>query len=68
MCKYCDVKPSSNVWDTDECGDMICNTKYEGCKIVKSDDDNFYIYLSGSYEDFSEPIKYCPFCGRKLNE
>ena len=29
---------------------------------------NFYIYLSGSYEDFSEPIKYCPFCGRKLNE
>lgn len=68
MCKYCDVKPSSNVWDKDEYGDMICNTKYEGCNIVKSDDGNFYIYLCGSYEDFSEPISFCPFCGRKLNE
>ena len=68
MCKYCDTKPSSNVWDTDECGEMICNTKYECCSIAKSDDGHFYIYLSGSYEDFSEPINYCPFCGRKLNK
>jgi len=68
MCKYCEVKPSCHEWDTNEYGDKICETNYEGCKIAKSDDGNFYIYLVGSYDDFSEPIKYCPFCGRKLNE
>jgi hypothetical protein len=66
MCKYCEVKPSCYDWDKNEYGDIICDTKYEGCKISKSDDGNFYIYLSGSYEDFSEPISFCPFCGRKL--
>lgn len=66
MCKYCEVKPSCHDWDKNEYGDIICETNYEGCKISKSDDGNFCIYLSGSYEDFSEPISFCPFCGRKL--
>ena len=66
MCKYCEVKSSCYDWDTNEYGDIICKTNYESCKISKSDDGNFYIYLSGSYEDFSEPISFCPFCGRKL--
>ena len=24
--------------------------------------------LSGSYEYFSDPIKYCPFCAKELEE
>lgn len=66
MCKYCDTDTFDNlsrVW----LGELICNTKYESCKIVL-DNDDYYIYLSGNYEDYSEPISYCPFCGRKLKE
>ena len=48
-------------------GELICNTDYESCKIVNENDD-YCFYLSGTYEDWSEPISYCPFCGRKLKE
>ena len=66
MCKYCET----NVWNN--CmqlwmGELICNTDYESCKIV-NDNDDYCFYLSGTYEDWSEPISYCPFCGRKLKE
>lgn len=67
MCKYCET----NTWDN--CmklwmGELICDTKYECCKIIQKDDDDYHIYLSGNYEDYSEPISYCPFCGRKLKK
>ena len=45
----------------------ICDGKYEYCKIVYNN-DKYYIVLRGSYEDYSEPISWCPFCGRKLKE
>lgn len=68
MCKYCEVK-SPFFECTNEYGDIICETNYGSCQIIKSKNDgSFYVYLCGPYEDFSEPIKYCPFCGRKLNE
>ena len=66
MCKYCETDTWNNFsqfW----MGEVICDTKYEECKIVHENDD-YYIYLVGSYEDYSEPISYCPFCGRKLKE
>lgn len=65
MCKYCETNTQDNLsqfW----MGELICDTKYESCKIVRKNDDH-YIYLSGSYEDYSELISYCPFCGKKLN-
>lgn len=43
----------------------ICDGKYQYCKIVYCN-DNYYIALRGSYETYSEPISWCPFCGRKL--
>ena len=73
MCKYCDIKNiqkcavyygNSTFGQADN---SIAETKYEDCRIAIYN-DRYVIYLSGSYEDFSEPIKYCPFCGRKLNE
>lgn len=66
MCKYCETDTWDNIskfW----MGEVICDNTYEDCKIVHTDDD-YYIYLIGSYEDYSEPISYCPFCGRKLKE
>ena len=66
MCKFCETDTWNhlyNIW----VGEVICDTIYEDCKIVRKDDD-YRIRLSGSYEDYSEPISYCPFCGRKLKE
>ena len=66
MCKYCETDTWNNISQF-LMGEVICDTKYEDCKIVHENDD-YYIYLVGSYEDYSEPISYCPFCGRKLKE
>lgn len=66
MCKYCETKTWDNIsqfW----MGELICETQYECCEIIYKDDD-YHISLSGSYEDYSDPILYCPFCGRKLKE
>ena len=66
MCKYCETDTWDNLlqfW----MGEVICDTIYEECKIVRKDDD-YHIRLTGSYEDYSDPISFCPFCGRKLKE
>ena len=42
--------------------------RYEDCVIQKMSDDTYCIYVVGRSEGWSDPIKYCPFCGRKLNE
>lgn len=66
MCKYCETDTWNNLsqfW----MGEAICDTKYEDCKIVHENDD-YYLYLEGSYEDYSDPISWCPFCGRKLKD
>jgi hypothetical protein len=66
MCKYCETDTWDNIsqfW----MGELICDTQYECCKIIHKNDD-YHIRLSGSYEDYSDPISYCPFCGRKLKE
>lgn len=43
----------------------ICDGKYERCEIVYNN-GKYYIRLTGSYETDSEPILWCPFCGRRL--
>ena len=43
----------------------ICDGKYEYCKIVYNN-GKYYIRLNSSYETYSEPISWCPFCGRRL--
>lgn len=39
--------------------------KYEACKIIKRG-ERHYIQLTGHYETLSDPISWCPFCGRRL--
>lgn len=61
MCKYCDVK--ENLMGA--MGTEIADTKYEACYISKYN-GVYRIRVAGGYEDYSEPISYCPFCGRNL--
>lgn len=64
MCKYCETVIYVDYMEFHK-GELVCETKYESCEIVRKD-DKYYIYLDGSYEDYSESISFCPFCGRKL--
>lgn len=72
MCKYCDM----NKYRINrgyfggmfyvESENNISETEHEFCRIVNKDGE-YKIRVAGTYEGFSEPINYCPFCGRKLN-
>lgn len=68
MCRYCEVIPSKYDWDKTKYGEELCGTKYECANIVQNKERNYYIRICGNYEDFSESISFCPFCGRKLKE
>lgn len=71
MCKYCDMGKyhinngyyGGMVYAESE--NDISETNYESCRIVNMN-GNYKIRVAGSYEGFSEPINYCPFCGKKL--
>lgn len=69
MCRYCNMIPDIHDWNetniTYSAEGDICDGKYEYCKIVYYN-GNYYIVLRGSYETYSEPISWCPFCGRRL--
>lgn len=71
MCRYCNMIPDIHDWNkpsiTYSAEEDICDGKYEYCKIVYNN-EKYYIILRGSYETYSEPIKYCPFCGKELNK
>jgi hypothetical protein len=62
MCKYCETLPNVNFCVS------IADTGFDNCAIMYDSNDVAYIGLS--YDDFvrSEPISYCPFCGRNLHE
>lgn len=68
MCQYCDLRKDTRPYagPTDMIGEDICDGKYEGCKIIERN-ERYYIQLTGSYETLSDPISWCPFCGRRLN-
>lgn len=67
MCKYCDLREDIHPYGehTDMRGEIICDGKYEACRIIESY-GRYFIQLTGSYETLSDPISWCPFCGRRL--
>ena len=73
MCKYCDISSKEflgkyyNDKNYGESETEIADTRHEGCKIVLYH-GNHVIVVRGNYEDFSEPINYCPFCGKEFNK
>ena len=65
MCKYCECKVDPFMGCR---GAIIVDTQYVDCRITKSDNNEYSIYACGDYDGWSEPISYCPFCGRNLKE
>lgn len=70
MCKYCDCKENPHLPSLGCRGaEIVPGAKYIGCQIEYSKSSGEYsIYVAGDNEDWSEPISFCPFCGRKLKE
>ena len=61
MCKYCETLPNVNFCES------IANTGFDNCAIIYDSNNVAYIGLSCDEFETSEPISYCPFCGRNLN-
>ena len=70
MCEYCDL---DNAW----VGEYL---PYQERKYIsdilgawvmmdlEEDNDNFYIEIDSTNDDFKIKINYCPMCGRNLKE
>ncbi len=74
MCKYCNMIPDIHDWcetEFDYSGDPIVEGAHDICKIIRRN-GVYLIQLNGflGYRETlsAEPINYCPFCGRKLND
>ena len=67
MCKYCEMK--LDAFSSLGChGETIVSGCGAECEIAKVADE-YYLKLWADTEGLSkEPIKFCPFCGRSLNE
>ena len=70
MCKYCECKiDEAKPWRGCKGAEIVPEGKYIGCQIEYSESSGEYsIYVAGDVEDWSEPISFCPFCGRKLKD
>jgi hypothetical protein len=60
MCKYCEIHENNKRAD-----EPLADGKYEACSIVIYN-GVYCIEVYGSGENWSDPIHYCPFCGREL--
>ena len=72
MCIYCQINNKQNIsgyYKTYQDGSSdvpIINSKYEEVRIVYHD-GAYRLRMVGDYENYSDTIKYCPFCGKKLD-
>ena len=60
MCRYCERLPNVNFCES------IADIGFDNCSIMYDNNDVAYIGLSANEFISSEPISYCPFCGRNL--
>lgn len=58
MCKYCDLD-KNGIAEPLVSGLGVC------CELV-IDNNNYYLVIYGDSEEYSDPIHFCPFCGREL--
>lgn len=58
MCKYCEL-------DKDGIAEPLVSGLGVCCELV-IDKSHYYLAVYGDSEEFSEPIHFCPFCGREL--
>lgn len=58
MCKYCDL-------DKDGIAEPLVNGLGVCCELV-IEKNHYYLVIYGDSEVYSEPVHYCPFCGKSL--
>ena len=58
MCKYCDL-------DKDGIAEPLVSGLGVCCELV-IEKNNYYLVIYGDSEVYSEPVHYCPFCGKSL--
>ena len=66
MCKYCDYENATRPWFK-----AINETEpaYDGIQVDEDGTPSLYLFGQDDYgwDQTKTPIRYCPFCGRKLN-
>lgn len=68
MCKYCETKIDEYFPSLGCHGATIVSASGADCEIVKVA-EKYYLKLWADDEKLStEPIKFCPFCGKSLTE
>ena len=69
MCKYCECKESKMFPSLGCRGEEMVGARYTSCHIEYSKTTGEYtIYAAGDAEGWSDPISFCPFCGRDLKK
>ena len=58
MCKYCNLD-KNGITEPLVSGLGVC------CELV-IENNNYYLVIYGDSAEYSEPMRYCPFCGREL--
>ena len=58
MCKYCDL-------DKDGMVEPLVSGLGVCCELV-IENNHYYLAIYGDSEVYSEPVYYCPFCGKSL--
>lgn len=58
MCKYCDL-------DKDGIAEPLVSGLGVCCELV-IEKNNYYLVIYGDSEVYSEPVYFCPFCGKSL--
>lgn len=68
MCKYCECKvDEAKPWWGCKGAEIVPDYRYIGCTINYSkENDTYSLCVIGEEEGFSDPISFCPFCGKKL--
>ena len=68
MCKYCELKPDNSYLDyIFTQSDIVCDFGDNECRIAyHKPSQEYVIKLQALNHRDSEPISFCPFCGRKL--
>lgn len=68
MCKYCETKIDEHFPSLGCHGATIVSASGTECEITKVA-EKYYLKLWADDEKLStEPIKFCPFCGKSLTE
>lgn len=68
MCKYCETKIDEHFQSLGCHGATIVSASGTECEITKVADEYYLKLWADEAKLSTEPIKFCPFCGKSLTE